>query len=143
MNLQKAVSILVTSVQEEMTSFQAPGYYIKKYNGNAKEELLCIGMTEKDHVREQVQTHNLAKSIAEQMARKLCKTCSDILSYNSAFLGEMLNDVDCNSEIVAIEKFKEGSPIVKYMNNTGDIDRELWRKLKLWPIFLTISANKS
>ena len=36
----------------------------------------------------------------------------------------MLNDTDGSSEIVTIEKFI-GSPFVKYMNNTGDIDREL------------------
>ena len=37
----------------------------------------------------------------------------------------MLNDVDGSSEIVTIEKFIEGSPFLKHMNNTGDIDREL------------------
>ena len=69
--------------------------------------------------------HNLAKSIAEQMARKLGKMCGDVFSYNSAFLGKMLNNVDGSSEIFTIEKLIEGSPFVKYMNNTGDIDREL------------------
>ena len=82
-------------------------------------------MTEEEHARKQIQMHNLAKSIAEQMARKLGKTYGEIFSYNSAFLGKMLNDTDGSSEIVTIEKFIEGSPFVKYMNNTGDIDREL------------------
>ena len=82
-------------------------------------------MTEEEHARKQVQMHNLAKSIAEQMARKLGKTYGEIFSYNSAFLGKMLNDTDGSSEIVTIEKFIEGSPFVKYMNNTGDIDCEL------------------
>ena len=79
-------------------------------------------MTQEEHARKQVQMHNLAKSIAEQMARKLGKMCIEIFSYNSAFLGKMLNDTDDSSEIVTIEKFIEGSPFV---NNTGDIDREL------------------
>ena len=82
-------------------------------------------MTEEEHARKQVQMHNLAKSIAKQMARKLGKTCGEIFSYNSPFLGKMLNDTDGSPEIVTIEKFLEGSPFVKYMNNTGDIDREL------------------
>ena len=82
-------------------------------------------MTEEEHARKQIQMHNLAKSIAEQMARKLGKTYGEIFSYNSAFLGKMLNDTDGSSEIVTIEKFIEGSPFVKYMNNTGGIDREL------------------
>ena len=60
-----------------------------------------------------------------KMARKLGKTYGEIFSYNSAFLGKMLNDTDGSSEIVTIEKFIEGSPFVKYMNNTGDIDCEL------------------
>ena len=76
-------------------------------------------MTEEEHARKQVQMHKLAKSIAEQMARKLGKTYGEIFSYNSAFLGKMLNDTDGSSEIVTIEKFIEGSPFVKY------IDREL------------------
>ena len=48
---------------------QLPGtWLLKKYNDNAKEELLGIGMTEEKHARKQVQMHNLTKSIAEQMA---------------------------------------------------------------------------
>ena len=124
-NLQKVVSVYCLhncSSGDE----QFPGsWLLKKYNDNAKQELLCIGMTEEEHERKQVQMHNLAKSIAEQMARKLGKTCGEIFSYNSAFLGKMLNDTDGSSENVTIEKFIEGLSFVKYMNNTGDIDREL------------------
>ena len=59
--------------------------------------------------------YNLAKSIAEQMAHKLGKACAEIFSYNSAFLGKMLNDVDGSSEIVTIEKLiLKGSLFVKY-----------------------------
>ena len=98
-------------------------------------------MTEKEHARKQVQMHNLAKSIAEQMARKLGKTCGEIFSYNSAFLGKMLNDTDGSSEIVTIEKFIEGSPFVEIL--ILNFPQLLWRKLKLWPISLTMLANKN
>ena len=105
---------------------QFPGtWLLKKYNNKAKEQLLSIRMREEEHARKQVQMHNLAKSIAEQMARKLGRKFGEMFSYNSAFLGKIQSEVDGFSEIVTIEKFIEGSPFVKYMNNTGDIDREL------------------
>ena len=75
------------------------------------------------------------------------RTYGEIFSHNSAFLGKMLNDTDGSSEIVTIEKFIEGSPFVKYMNNTGDIDRELpttaVEKAEALAISLTMSANKN
>ena len=98
---------------------------MKKYNDKAKEELLCIGISEEEHARKQVQMHNLAKSIAKQMARKLANKSGEMFSYNTAFLGKMHCEADGSLEIVTIEKFIDGSPFVKYMNNTGDIDREL------------------
>ena len=96
-----AFVLLITSGDKQFLG----NWLLKKYNNKAKEELLSIKMSEEEHARKQVQIHNLAKSIAEQMARKLGDKCGEIFSYNSAFFGKIQSDVDGCSEIVTIERF--------------------------------------
>ena len=76
-----------------------------------------------EHTRKQKQMHNLAKNIADQMAKKVGSEFGETFCYNEIYFGKI--QVDENStENVTIEEFIKGNPFVKYMNNTGEILHE-------------------
>ena len=98
-----------------------PGtWLLKRYNEIAKTDLQILKMGEEEHVRKQTQMHNLAKNIADQMAKKAGSEFGETFRYNEVYFGKI--QVDKNTtESVTTEQFIEGSPFVKYMNNTGEI----------------------
>jgi hypothetical protein len=96
-----------------------PGtWLLKKYNDRAKNDLDTFGMSEEVHARKQTQMHNLAKNIADQMAKKVSSEFGEVFSYNKVFFGIVQG---INTEVVTIEELIEGHPFIKYMNNTGEI----------------------
>ena len=64
--------------------------------------------------------HNLAKNIADQMAKKASSEFGETFRYNEIYFGKIQVDKS-TTKSVTIEQFIEGSPFVKYMNNTGEI----------------------
>ena len=96
------------------------------------------------HVKAQM--HNLAKNIADQMAKKAGSEFGETFRYNEIYFGKI--QVDKNTtESVTIEQFIEGSPFVKYMNNTGRfsmiVPQLLCRRWKHLLIFHIRSAKVS
>ena len=98
-------------------------WVIKRYKRETLETITTdLGQTVKEHTKEVIQMHSLARNFCQQLAKRVTDVCSvefgKVPSYRDIFLGKI------GDEVVSIEQYVSGD-FVKYINNTGDIDRSL------------------